>query len=1026
MTKHIRNSLLWLFFAGFALTACRHSFAEGDGREVPRTFFIVVDVSGSMSHPFRAPVQPVLTNATKLHDVKRRLAMLAAHLPLQTRVIVTTFDTQAWQICDLRIEDESDRVQLKNKLAEIKTWNGSTYLWRNVDAQLAHAKQICEENPNDRVRVLLYTDGEDMERRPGLDHNFIIQKYGDSLQSVVELDWVTIGYDLEAKVKASLQESGVHFTRADKPEEIVPLRSGFILSTTNLKVGETLEFSDDSVGLEIVKRQVDWGDSSPKEQGLRLSHKYTVPGTYDVEYVITSKNGKTSTSRQQILVTNPSSPVAKIRPLSPDAKLLPGQELEFEDVSHGNCAQRRWEYGHDQTSSKQVLRAKFDQPGEHLVKLIVADEYGQTSQAETSVVIRRPAPPQAAIQAPTEPIIAGELVELIDASHGDVLNREWTYGNGQTSTEPILSVSFNRPGRQDVVLAVTDRFGQTTQDAVTLKIQLPPPPVARIRVEKKQILVNEPLTLEDASQGEIQSREWSFGDDEKSTLKQSTVNFSKPGEQVIVLVVADEYGQTSRATETIQVRLPEPPVARIATVKDAITLGETVTFADVSRGDIAKREWNFGSGQSSNEESLSLMPDQPGDVSVKLLVTDSYGQTVEAEQVIAVKLPPKPIASIIIPQKRQWQIGDELTLLSDSSASADRFQWIVDGADPLTTEHANVVVERSGELTITLTVWDRFDQATTATETLQVQGHAPPQAGFTIGTAHAFLGDTVRITSTATGMFDSVTFKVSSLATPIEISPAAKTPCFDYAADQLGTIQFEQIVVGPGGTDQLTRELKVDSRVIQPIAKISFAKPSRRGPQEVHFENRSTGSVVRTDYDFGDGSPVVSVTGAAKATHRFAPGNWPMKVTAFGPDDTTPSVWETTIDITEPIAAWIWNLAWQIPLAILFCGICWYLVDRDQQRRLLQAHSQLDGSLTVHPRGQVRQLRRFHFEGKSDREEIELDDQTRVLVDSIMDHATGEIKYRLEVSNDGKPHQSAVIDSGEQVDLSGFTLRYSE
>ena len=136
----------------------------------PLTYIVVVDISYSMEDQFAAPIQAVLSDSSKLQDVNRRVALLAKHVPAGTRVIVTTFDHRMFEVCDLKIDNNLNRQELIDAFASIKGKQGSTFLWSTLDKKLTQASEIIDEFPEGRVRVLLYSDGQDEEKNPEFSH----------------------------------------------------------------------------------------------------------------------------------------------------------------------------------------------------------------------------------------------------------------------------------------------------------------------------------------------------------------------------------------------------------------------------------------------------------------------------------------------------------------------------------------------------------------------------------------------------------------------------------------------------------------------------------------------------------------------------------------------------------------------------------------------------------------------------------------------------------------------------------------
>ena len=627
----------------------------GQEMRPPMTFVVVIDVSGSMDDEFPAPIQPNLPDSTKLLDVKRRLSLLAQHLPDNTRVIVTKFDHQASQVCDIQLNSAQQRKKLREAFASIYSRNGSTLLWRTADQQLALAKKLAENHPEGRVRVLLYTDGDDMEKKPGLDHNTIIQKYGKTLQSVVALDWVTIGYDLKAEVKSALQEQGVNFTRADRPDDIVPMRAEFRLSANEILAGEELEVTDQSIGVDIVGRTVDWGDQSQSQNNTKLKHVYEFPGQYEICLTIRSASGKISTARDFVTVVAPDALTAKIAVSK--LEVLVGEKVTVSDATDGVVAKRRFTYGIDGLSDAQSFDIRFDKAGDQKIHLSVIDRFGQKSTAFATVSVNLPPPPVAKIAGYLAVVQAGERFTLTDASVGEVAARKWVSGDKSYHGES-LELEFDQPGTYTVSLEVADAHGQTSRANTEILVDAPPRPTADFRFSSSETSPGEKLTLINQSSDTAIRFQWMINGALASTERHPTVVVEKYGEIDVNLQAWDKFGQTHNVSRKLRVPLPAKPIARFA-IPTSIEPGEELVIPSNSEGAIdGEPRWYFENKLVGMGQVLSFIP--PASGTLKLEVSGPGGVS-EISHRLNIKPYPKPTAGFTVGNPSPF-IGDTIRI----------------------------------------------------------------------------------------------------------------------------------------------------------------------------------------------------------------------------------------------------------------------------------------------------------------------------------------------------------------------------
>jgi gliding motility-associated-like protein len=136
---------------------------------------------------------------------------------------------------------------------------------------------------------------------------------------------------------------------------------------------------------------------------------------------------------------------------------------------------------------------------------------------------------------------------------------------------------------------------------------------------------------------------WDFGDGgAKSTLWNATRSFSKPGTYVVKLTVTFPDGKTGTASHTVNV-YKKPDVKFATTPLDGCTPLK-VTFTDQSTagdGTISSINWDFGDGNGATGPTASYTYNQGLNIKATSIVTNSFGCTNSAEQIIKVKATPQ-------------------------------------------------------------------------------------------------------------------------------------------------------------------------------------------------------------------------------------------------------------------------------------------------------------------------------------------------------------------------------------------------
>ncbi|HBG28290.1 MAG: hypothetical protein A2Y10_03400 [Planctomycetes bacterium GWF2_41_51] len=143
-----------------------------------------------------------------------------------------------------------------------------------------------------------------------------------------------------------------------------------------------------------------------------------------------------------------------------------------------------------------------------------------------------------------------------------------------------------------------------------------------------------------AGTGDLTGREWDLGDGYKNTTRDMLYHeYVRPGVYTISLTVKGPLGNSTKTKTGYIVVWPEgttqtlPLMAEFACLNKFNTMGTynapvVALFQDASRGEnITGWLWNFGDGQTSDEQNPMHIYAQPGNYTISLTVTNSLGQT---------------------------------------------------------------------------------------------------------------------------------------------------------------------------------------------------------------------------------------------------------------------------------------------------------------------------------------------------------------------------------------------------------------
>jgi hypothetical protein len=238
-----------------------------------------------------------------------------------------------------------------------------------------------------------------------------------------------------------------------------------------------------------------------------------------------------------------------------------------------------------------------------------------------------------------------------DTVDEEITDLQWTsdidgyIGEGKSFTYSDLTV-----GKHIITLTVTNSNGDTGEKTVSITINPPPPPVAKITkpTNPSSYAVGTTITFEgtgtDSIEGGLTDLQWTsdidgyIGEGKSFTYSDLTV-----GEHIITLTVTNSNGDTGNNTVTVTINPPPPPVAKITKPTDGTSyaVGTPINFegsgTDTIDVEVTDLQWTsdidgyIGEGKSFTYSDLTV-----GEHIITLTVTNSNGDT--GEKTVKIKV----------------------------------------------------------------------------------------------------------------------------------------------------------------------------------------------------------------------------------------------------------------------------------------------------------------------------------------------------------------------------------------------------
>lgn len=311
----------------------------------------------------------------------------------------------------------------------------------------------------------------------------------------------------------------------------------------------------------------------------------------------------------------------------------------------------------------KMINYTYTTAGNYTAKLIVTDNNGSTDESFVVITVLKPEennPPVCSISANVTqgyaPLKVAFKANVED--DGYIVKYAWDFGDGTTSNQKDSFHVFTDAGVYNVTLTVEDNGGLTASAYILIEVLEKEmennPPFCSVSASPLSgyapLTVTFSLTAHD-NDGYIVSWKLDVNNDgiaeysgsgSPPETKQHT--YENAGTYTANLTVIDDDGATAYATVQIVVNETQPsnqpPNADFTYSIDDLTVTFTDTSYDID-GSIVSWYWDFGDGNTSNQQNPVHTYADYGTYSVTLRVTDDDGAENETTVVITLEWQPE-------------------------------------------------------------------------------------------------------------------------------------------------------------------------------------------------------------------------------------------------------------------------------------------------------------------------------------------------------------------------------------------------
>ncbi len=352
-------------------------------------------------------------------------------------------------------------------------------------------------------------------------------------------------------------------------------------------------------------------------------------------------------------------------------------------------------------------------------------------------------------------ICYGEDVVFSPTGSANIISWFWDFGDGNTSTIANPIHHYYDLGDYTIIYYYIDENG--CSDSAIQQITVFELPDVSFTINLPNACVDFPVNFSGASNSNIVSWDWDFGDGQTGTGQYISHTYSYWGDMTISLTVTDDIGCTETTTQNLIVLQPS-----FADFTFDLLGCDSVQFTDRSLSptgyNIVMWNWDFGDGDTSNlQNPTHSFPNNniPGgvvyDVSLTI-TTDSVGYLCYNYVSYSVLVPSNPDIFF------NWNpeptcMGDNTFFFGNSGFPISQWHWNFGDGNFSTLQNPVHVFADTGSYLVELTIIDTLG----CTNSLNNEVHvAPiPQVSFTMSDSLLCSGGTILFTGTASSNVNS-------------------------------------------------------------------------------------------------------------------------------------------------------------------------------------------------------------------------------------------------------------------------------
>lgn len=384
------------------------------------------------------------------------------------------------------------------------------------------------------------------------------------------------------------------------------------------------------------------------------------------------------------------------------AAFVDGLKVSFTNESVGDLTDYHWEFGDGKTSTDEHPIHIYEEVGDYTVSFRINSLCDIDS---ISGPIKTCALP--------DPIFAHFKTDLSVAFTGDVFGMadsyNWSFGDGETSSEEHPTHNYAEKGLYEVCLTVSNACGDSTLCLTVAVCEFPETDFSFITTFLTAVFSNEAPEI-------MAVYFWDFGDGTTSADESPVHTYAETGIYTVCLTMTTDCGSD---TVCRTVSVCDVPTANFKVVNT----GLSVNFSNNSLGDILTYFWDFGDGHTTSEESSSHTYEAAGIYTVCLITENTCGDDTYCLDIMVCETPITDFSYV--------EVGLTVEFINETTGGVARFLWLFGDGETSITENPTHAYKVDGAYEVCLVSENECDFTDTICQliTLNTLGLVEQTAG---------------------------------------------------------------------------------------------------------------------------------------------------------------------------------------------------------------------------------------------------------------------------------------------------------